>query len=58
MYFHMCQELKTASSLVEAPDSDKKPDMNKLVKIFSDIADKKERNRQVVKAYEKGILSI
>ena len=48
------QELKTASSLVEAPNSDKKPDINKLTKIFSKIEDKKERNHKIVKAYEKG----
>ena len=52
------QELKTASSLVEAPNSDKKPDINKLMKIFSDIEDKKERNRHIVETYEKRILSI
>ncbi|RRS30284.1 MAG: hypothetical protein P794_07685 [Epsilonproteobacteria bacterium (ex Lamellibrachia satsuma)] len=48
------QELKTASSLVEAPNIDKKPDINKLTKIFSEIQDRKERNRQIVKAYDKG----
>ncbi|BAF71978.1 transposase [Sulfurovum sp. NBC37-1] len=48
------QELKTASSLVEAPNTNKKPDINKLTKIFSEIQDKKERNRQIVKAYDKG----
>ncbi|BAF71981.1 helix-turn-helix domain-containing protein [Sulfurovum sp. NBC37-1] len=48
------QELKTASSLVEAPNIDRKPDINKLTKIFSNIQDKKERNRQIVKAYDKG----
>ena len=53
------QELKTTSSLVETPNnSDKKPDINTLMKIFSDIEDKKKRNRHIVKTYEKGILSI
>ena len=48
------QELKTASSLVEAPNSDKKPDIHKLTKIFLKLKDKKERNKCIVKAYEKG----
>ena len=46
------QELKTASSLVEAPNVDKKPDVKKLTRLLSNIEDIKVRNRQIVKAYE------
>ena len=48
------QELKTASSLVEAPHSDNKPDMEKLESMFRDIADIKERNKQILKAIDQG----
>jgi len=48
------QELKTASSLVEAPNVDKKPDMKKLTKMFEKIEDVKKRNKQILKAYEQG----
>ena len=48
------QELKTASSLVEAPNSDKKPDMEKLQKMFENITDKKKRNTQILKAIDLG----
>ncbi len=39
------QELKTASSLVEAPNSDNKPDMKKLERMFRNITDIKKRNK-------------
>ncbi|SFV91000.1 hypothetical protein MNB_SV-4-554 [hydrothermal vent metagenome] len=48
------QELKTASSLVEAPNVDKKPDIKKLTKMFEKIEDIKKRNKQILKAYEQG----
>jgi len=48
------QELKTASSLVEAPNIDKKPDIQKLTKLLTGIVDTKERNKKIVKAYEQG----
>ena len=48
------QELKTASSLVEAPNSDNKPDMEKLESMFRNISDIKERNKQILKAIEQG----
>ena len=48
------QEMKKASSLVEAPNVDRKPDIEKLRKIFAKAEDTKERNRKIVKAYEKG----
>lgn len=48
------QELKTASSLVEAPNSDKKPDMQKLTRLLTGIDDIKRRNQKIVKAYEQG----
>jgi len=44
------QELKKASSLIEASNVDKKPDVRKLEKMLLD----KERNKQIIKAYEKG----
>ncbi|WP_295421396.1 transposase [Sulfurovum sp.] len=48
------QELKTASSLVEAPNIDKKPDMQKLTKLLAGITGTKERNKKIVKVYEQG----
>ena len=48
------QELKMASSLVEAPNSDNKPNMQKLQKMFEDITDKKKRNTQILKAIKQG----
>ena len=48
------QELKTASSLVEAPNSDNKPDMEKLESMFKNITDIKKRNKQILKAIDKG----
>ena len=48
------QEMKKASSLVQAPNVDRKPDIEKLRKIFAKAEDTKERNRKIVKAYEKG----
>ena len=48
------QELKRASSLVEASNIDKKPDIEKLRKIFKSIEDIKKRNKKIVEVYEKG----
>ncbi|PHS38042.1 MAG: hypothetical protein COB07_09690 [Sulfurovum sp.] len=48
------QELKRASSLVEAPNSDKKPDIEKLKSILSKAKDMKERNRLIVDCYNQG----
>ena len=48
------QELKRASSLVEAPNIDKKPDIKKLEKMLLGKKDMKERNKQIVKAYKQG----
>jgi len=48
------QELKKASSLVEAPNIDKKTDIKKLTKILADTKDLQERNAKIVKAYEEG----
>ena len=48
------QELKKASSLVEAPNIDHKPDMQRLQKMFEDITDIKQRNQQILKAIEQG----
>jgi len=48
------QELKKASSLVEAPNIDKKLDIKKLQKMFDNITDIKQRNKQIVTAYNQG----
>jgi REP element-mobilizing transposase RayT len=48
------QELKTASSLVEAPNLDNRPKKEDLVEIFEKITDIKERNVAIVKAYKEG----
>ncbi|NKQ40225.1 MAG: hypothetical protein HF962_01475 [Sulfurovum sp.] len=48
------EEMRKAASLVEAPNSDKKPDEPKLKKQFSKIKELKKRNEQIVKAYKEG----
>ena len=48
------QELKKASSLVEAPNVDKKPDIEKLTKMLTNTKDLQTRNQKIVKAYEQG----
>ena len=48
------QLLKTASSLVEAPNVDNKPKEEDLVKIFKDVDDIKKRNTLMVKTYKQG----
>ncbi len=48
------QELKTASSLVDAPNIDTKLKEKDLIKMFDGIGDIKERNMQILKAIEKG----
>ncbi len=48
------QELKKASSLIEAPNIDNKPNMQKLQKMLEDITDIKKRNKQILKAIEQG----
>ncbi len=48
------QELKKASSLVEAANCDKKPDIKELEKILGEAKEMKERNKLIVKAYEDG----
>ena len=48
------QDLKTASSLVEAPNIDNKPRQEDLVKIFKNIKDMKNRNITIVKVYKEG----
>ena len=50
----MLQELKKASSLVEAPNIDKKPDIEKLSKMLLETKDTKERNIQIFEAYKQG----
>lgn len=48
------QELKKASSLVEAPNIDKKPNVEKLRKMLSKTKETKERNKLILKAYQQG----
>ncbi len=48
------QELKKASSLVEASNVDKRPKENTLKKLFENITDMKQRNQQILHAIEKG----
>ena len=48
------KELKKASSVLEAPNIDKKPDEEKLKKQLLKVKDIKERNTQILKAYEQG----
>ena len=50
----MLQELKTASSLIEAANVDKKPDIEKLTKLFDGVTVIKKRNKKIVKTYEQG----
>ena len=48
------QELQKASSLVEAPNIDTKPDIETLKNLFENITEIKERNKQILKAIEQG----
>jgi REP element-mobilizing transposase RayT len=47
-------QMKKASSLVEAPNIDSKPDEKKLKSQLSQTQDKKERNILILKAYKQG----
>ena len=48
------QEMKKSSSLVEAPNVDKKPDSEALKKRFEKLKETKERNATICKAYKEG----
>ncbi len=48
------EEMRKASSLVEAPDTDNEPDMDKLRRMFEKVKERQERNRQIVHAYQQG----
>jgi len=48
------QELKKASSLVEAPNIDTKPKIEDLTIMFESITLTKERNEIIDKAYKQG----
>ena len=48
------QEMKRASSLVEAPNIDKKPDLAKLKTLLNSAENTKERNLLILQAYEEG----
>ena len=47
-------DMKKASSLLEAPNTDKKPKEEVLRGILEQAKDNKERNRLIVQCYEKG----
>ena len=48
------QELKTASSLIEAPNIDKRPRVEDCQRLFENINDIKKRNKMIAKAYKQG----
>ena len=48
------KELLKASSLVDAPDIEKKIDEEKLKKLFYKVTDKQTRNKHILEAYEQG----
>jgi len=48
------QELKTASSLVEASNIDSKPKLEDLKELFQNITELKKRNKTILQAIEKG----
>ena len=48
------QELKAAASLVAAPDIDKRPKIEDCQKLFKNVIDMKERNKQILIAIEQG----
>lgn len=48
------KELKKASSLVDAPDLDKEIDKEKLIKLFENITNNEERNKNIFKAFKQG----
>ena len=48
------QELKRASSLVEAPNGDTKPKVEDLVIMFEKITEIKKRNETIANAYAQG----
>ena len=48
------QELKTASSLVEVPNIEAKPDIEQLKSMFAEAGETKERNKKIAQAYRQG----
>ncbi|RXJ98961.1 hypothetical protein CRV02_12245 [Arcobacter sp. CECT 8989] len=48
------KELIKASSLVEAPDIEKKIDTEKLKKLFDEVTDNQTRNKYILESYEQG----
>ena len=50
----MLQELKKESTLVEAPNIERKPNEEMLKKLLSRVKSKKERNTEILKAYKQG----
>jgi DNA-binding NarL/FixJ family response regulator len=50
----LLQELKTASSLVEAPNIDSRPKAKDLARRFKNIKEIKKRNKAIINAYKEG----
>ncbi len=48
------QEMKKASALLEAPNIDTEPDIDRLQKLLAKAKDTKERNRLIFQVYEEG----
>ena len=46
--------MRKASSLIEAPNTEKKPDEDKLREKLLKAKDIKERNKQIVESYKEG----
>jgi len=51
-YFHNYKSFKRASSLVEASNMDTKHKIEDLAMMFEDIAESKERNEMIHRAYK------
>ncbi|CAA6802027.1 MAG: Unknown protein [uncultured Sulfurovum sp.] len=52
--YNKLQELKKASSLVEAPNVDNRPQQKECQKLFENIRNMQERNKMILQAIEKG----
>jgi DNA-directed RNA polymerase specialized sigma subunit len=50
----LLQELKTASSLVEAQNTDNRPKAEDLVKRFENVKEIKKRNTIIIQSYKEG----
>ena len=50
----LLKELKKESSLVAAPDINKKVDKEKLIKLLDGIENKQDRDKNILKAFNQG----